>query len=103
MLKHGGLGELNALLARDVRPLPRHASPAPVAAAQEPPAALESLATGRLAHQAVHQGWLGGPGYRKGSVGGRGFAPTPNPEPPRLGGGSRLPVSVTVFFTNIQF
>ena len=44
MLKHGGLGELNALLARGVRPLPRHASPAPLAAAQEPPAALESKA-----------------------------------------------------------
>ena len=91
MLKHGGLGELNALLARGVRPLPRHASPAPLAAAQEPPGAPESLATGRLAHQAVHQGWLGGPGHRKGSVGGtvggRGFAPTPNPGPPRLGGG----------------
>ena len=95
MLKHGGLGELNALLARGVRPLPRHASPAPLAAAQEPPAALESLATGRLAHQAVHQGWLGGPGHRKGSVGGRGFAPTPNPEPPR---GSRLPVRCNGFY-----
>ena len=56
-------------------------------AAQEPAGAPKSLATGRLAHQAVHQGWLGGPGHRKGSVGGRGFAPTPNPEPPRLGGG----------------
>ena len=98
MLKHGGLGELNALLARGVRPLPRHASPAPLAAAQEPPAALESLATGRLAHQAVHQGWLGGPGHRKGSVGGRGFAPTPNPETPPPRGGSRLPVRCNGFY-----
>ena len=76
MLKHGGLGELNALLARGVRPLPRHASPAPLAAAQEPPGAPGSLATARLAHQAGHQGWLAGPGHMDGSLRGRGFAPT---------------------------
>jgi hypothetical protein len=28
------------------------------------------------------QGWLGGPGHRNGSVGVRGFASTPKPEPP---------------------
>ena len=87
MLKHGGLGELNDLLTRGVRPPPGTPTPAPWATAQEPPGAPESLATGRLAHQAVHQGWLGGSGHKKGSVGGRGFAPTPNPEPPHLGGG----------------
>ena len=48
-----------------------------------------SLATARLAHQASQQGWLGGPGHMGGSLRGRGFAPTPNPEPPRSGG-SRL-------------
>ena len=46
-----------------------------------------SLATARLAHQASQQGWLGGPGHMGGSLRGRGFAPTPNPEPPRSGGG----------------
>ena len=56
MLKHGGLGELNALLARGVRPPPRTPHTPPLAAAQEPPGAPESLANGRLAHQAVHQG-----------------------------------------------
>jgi hypothetical protein len=87
MLKHGDLSELYVLLARGVRPPPRTPHTPPLAAAQEPPGAPESLASGRLAHQAVHQGWLGGPRHRDGSVGGRGFAPTPNPEPPCLGGG----------------
>lgn len=86
MLKHGDLSELYVLLARGVRPPPRTPHTPPLAAAQEPPGAPESLANGRLAHQAVHQGWLGGPSHRDGSVGGRGFAPTPNPEPPCLGG-----------------
>ena len=54
MLKHGGLGELNDLLAPGVRPPPGTPTPAPWAAAQEPPGAPESLATGHLAHQAVH-------------------------------------------------
>jgi hypothetical protein len=45
-----------------------------------------SLATARLAHQASQQGWLGGPGHMGGSLRGGGFAPTPNPEPPRSGG-----------------
>ena len=80
MLKHGDLGELYVLLARGVRPPPRTPHTPPLAAAQEPPGAPENLANGRLAHQAIHQGWLGGPGHRDGSVGGRGFAPTPNPE-----------------------
>eukprot|EP00964_Phaeocystis_antarctica_P144285 scaffold110042_cov55-Phaeocystis_antarctica.AAC.1 len=39
---------------------------------QEPPGAPESRASGRLAHQLDRQGWLGGPGHRDGSVGGRG-------------------------------
>ena len=79
--------ELYILPARGVHPPRRTPHPPRLNAAQEPAGAPKSLATGRLAHQAVHQGWLGGPGHRKGSVGGRGFAPTPNPEPPRLGGG----------------
>ena len=33
------------------------------------------------------QGCLDGPGHRDVSLGGRGFAPTPNPEPTPLGGG----------------
>ena len=40
--------------ARCVRPPPGTPTPAPWAAAQEPPGAPESLATGHLAHQAVH-------------------------------------------------
>jgi hypothetical protein len=60
--------------ARLTRPL--------LAAVQEPSGAPESLATGPLAHQPAHQGWLGGPGHRNGSVGVRGFASTPNPDPP---------------------
>jgi hypothetical protein len=39
-----------------------------------------------LSDHAVHQGWLDGPSHRDGSVGGRGFAPIPNPDPPRVGG-----------------
>ena len=41
----------------------------------------------RLARQleTTRQGWLAGPGHMDGSVGGRGEAPTLNPDPPRLG------------------
>ena len=61
-----------------------------------------SLATARLAHQASQQGWLGGPGHMGGSLRGRGFAPTPNPEPPRSGGSlSRLGVRCDGFVIDI--
>ena len=86
---HGDLGELSVHLARGLRPLPHTPH---LTAAQEPLGAPGSLATVRLAHQASQQGWLGGPGHVGGSLRGRGFAPTPNPEPPRSEGGSRLGV-----------
>ena len=82
-------GELYFLPARDVHSPPPHAHPPRLNAAQEPAGAPKNLANGRPAYQPTHPGWLGGPGHREGSVGVRGFAPTPNPEPPRLGGGLR--------------
>ena len=87
MPKHNGQGELNALQARHVRPPPRTPPPPPLPAAEEPPSACQSLVTGPLAHQSIHQGWLGAPSLESESVGGRGFAPTPNPEPPAPRGG----------------
>ena len=73
---------------REVCALPPRTPHTPhLAAAQEPLGAPGSLAIARLAHQASQQSWLGGPDHMGGSLGGRGFAPTPNPEPPRLGGG----------------
>ena len=84
MLKHGDLDELYVLLARGVRPPPRTPHTPPLAAAQEPPGAPESLANGRLAHQAVHQGWVAecGPSHRDGSVGGAGLRPRPTSTTP---------------------
>ena len=79
-------GELYFLPARGMHLFPRTPHPPRLNAAQEPAGAPKSLADGRPAYQPTHPGWLGGPGHRKGSAGGRGFAPTPNPEPPRLGG-----------------
>ena len=89
MLKHGDLSELYVLLARGVRPPPRTPHTPPLAAAQEPRGAPESLANGRLAHQAVHQGWLGGPSHRDGlGQWGAGASPRPRtPSPPASGGG----------------
>ena len=54
MLKHGDLSELYVLLARGVRPPPRTPHTPPLAAAQEPPGAPESLANGRLAQPMGH-------------------------------------------------
>ena len=55
MPKHNGLGELNALLARHVRPPPRTpGAPAPLAAAEEPSGAPHSPTTGRLAPRSTH-------------------------------------------------
>ena len=96
MLKHGDLGGLYVLLARGVRPPPRTPHTPPLAAAQEPPGAPESLANGRLAHHrpSTRADWVApAPSHRDGSVGGWGFAPTPNPKPPCLGGGlASIPV-----------
>ena len=82
-------GELYFLPARGMHLFPRTPHPPRLNAAQEPAGAPKSLADGRPAYQPTHPGWPGGPGHREGSVGVRGFAPTPNPEPPRLGGGLR--------------
>ena len=87
MPKHNGQGELNALQARHVRPPPRTPPPAPLPAAEEPPSAPQSLVTGPLAHHSILQGWPGGSSLESESVGGRGFAPTPNREPPAPRGG----------------
>ena len=45
-----------------------------------------------LACRPGSQGWLDGPDNWDGSLGGRGFAPTPNPEPTPMGGGYRAVV-----------
>ena len=71
MPKHNGMGELNALQARHVRPPSRTPPPAPLRlpAAEEPPSAPQSLVTGPLAHHSILQGWLGAPGLESASVG----------------------------------
>ena len=48
-------GELYFLPARGMHLFPRTPHPPRLNAAQEPAGAPKSLATGRLAHQAVHQ------------------------------------------------
>lgn len=70
MSKHGVLGELYGIRSawREVCALPPYASHASFGRrAGATAGAPESLASDRLAHQAVHQGWLGGPRLKSGS------------------------------------
>ena len=91
MPKHNGLGELNALQARHVRPPPRTPPPPPLPAAEEPLSAPQSLVTGPLAHHSILQGWLGAPGLESASVGVR-ASPRPRTSIPPPTGGVSAPL-----------
>jgi len=83
MLKHGDLGELYVLLARGVRPPPRTPHTPPLAAAQEPRGAPESLANmaAWLTRPSTRAGWVA-PATGMGQWG-AGASPRPRtPSPP---------------------
>ena len=76
--------ELYVLLARGVRPPPRTPHTPPLAAAQEPPGAPESLATGPLAHHPAHAGLVGWPWPQEWVSGGPGLRLDPEARTPSV-------------------
>ena len=68
------------------RCFPPQLAHAPIAAAHVLSGAPDGAAAALPACRPSGQGWLDGPGHRDVSLGGRGFAPTPNLEPTPLGG-----------------
>ena len=92
---HVSSGDVCALLPRCGLP------PPPLAAALALSGDPDGAAATLLACQSGGQGWLDGPGHTDRSLGGRGFAPTPNPEPTPLGGGIVQRSDVTVIYINI--
>ena len=91
LLERGrGQSALNELMVRAVRPPLRRA----LGKALWPPrkslkGAHESLASGRLAHHSILQGWPGGPNLDSESLWGLGLRPDPEPRAPRPQGGCR--------------